>query len=121
LYCQISIDLPRIRGLVFDDEGLDKVSDLEHCRDTLLSTLDPFIRIQLQKRGISIIENTYTGLDTEYILKDSQKNLNELLSIQTAVRARYLIKIPLYNTYDISYVHPLTSEITTYYKPNPIE
>lgn len=107
-----------IKNTTFIEESeLDKLSDLEMVRDKLISELDPFIRVQMQKRGISIISNTYIGFDTEYKLKNLAKNLNTLISIQSAAQNRVLIKLPLYNTYDISYVHPLTSEITRYFKP----
>jgi hypothetical protein len=105
------------RSMTFDDEGLDLLDDLENVQNNVLSSIDPFLRIQMQKRGISIINNTYIGFDTEYFKLNESKCLNELISVQTAVQARTIIKIPLYNRYDISYVHPLTSEITSYYKP----
>lgn len=63
--------------------------------------------MQVQKRGVTVIQNTYTGFDTEYELQDPKKNLNKLLSVQIATRCRTLIKIPLYKTHDISYIHPL--------------
>jgi hypothetical protein len=104
--------------LYYDNESdLDDVSDLCVLRDRLISDLDPFIRIQIQKRGITVISNTYTGFDTEYKLLDMKSNRNVLISVQSAVQNRILIKLPLYSTHDISYVHPLTSEITRYFKP----
>lgn len=80
--------------------------------------------MQIQKRGVTVIENTYSAFDTEYELLNARKNLNKLLSVQTAVQARTLVKVPLYKEYDISYVHPLTSEMSSIYKnkqdgPNP--
>jgi hypothetical protein len=101
----------------FDDEGLDELTDLENLSVSLLSYLDPYLKIQVQKRGITIIQNSYTGFDTEYELKNHRKFLNKLISVQIAVQTRTLIKIPLYNTFDISYAHPLTSEITSLFKP----
>jgi hypothetical protein len=86
-------------------------------RDSLVLSLDPFLRQQIQKRGITFISNTYTGFDSEFTLKDSKKYLNSIVSVQCAVQTRALIKVPLYYLSDISYVHPLTSEITNYYKP----
>ena len=52
------------------------------------------------------------GFDTEYQLKDEKKFLNDLVSVQTAIQRCFLLKMPLYHPYDISYVHPLTSEIS---------
>ena len=82
-----------------------------------MASLDPFIRIQIQKRGITFIANTYTGFDTEFTLLKGEKHLNKLVSVQKAVQSRVFVKMPLYSSYDISYIHPLTSEITAYYKP----
>lgn len=93
------------------------VSDLENLKIDLTSRLDPYLKLQIQKRGVTIIENTYTGFDTEYELVDEKKHLNKLISFQLAIQSRTLIKIPLYKTYDIAFVHPLTSEITSFYKP----
>ena len=101
----------------FEDEALEKLSELENLRDSLFSSLDPFLRVQIQKRGITIFSNTYTSFDTEYTLLDSTKFLNKLVSTQVAVQTRLFIKVPMYRRYDISYVHPLTSEVTTFHKP----
>ena len=89
--------------------------------DRTLATLDPFIRVQIQKRGISFLLHTYTGFDTEYTIKNEKKCLNKLISVQLAVQCRVFIKVPLYQRYEISYVHPLTSEITSYYKPRNMD
>jgi hypothetical protein len=43
--------------------------------------------------------------------------LNKLVSVQLAVQTRTLIKVPLYSLQDIGYIHPLTSEISTFHKP----
>lgn len=94
---------------------------LKGLNTNLLSRLEPYIRIQLQNRGISIIQNTYTGFDTEYELVNYKKSLNKLISVQLAIKTRTLVKIPLYSVQNISYVHPLTSEITNYYKPKTID
>lgn len=79
--------------------------------------LDPYLRIQIQRRGVTIIKNTYAGFDTEFELIDERKRLNKLISIQTATKGRTIIKVPLYNIYDISYVNPLSAEVTSFYKP----
>lgn len=100
-----------------EEEAIARLTQLENLRDSLLASLDPFIRLQIQKRGITITNNTYTGFDTEYTLKNSAKHLNKLVSVQCAVQSRVFIKIPLYHRFDISYVHPLTSDITNYYTP----
>jgi hypothetical protein len=43
--------------------------------------------------------------------------LSELFSVQLAVQSRTLIKIPLYQPYDV-YLSPLTSDISSFYKPH---
>lgn len=98
------------------NELADLVDDLHHLREVLLSRFDQYLRFQIQKRGVTVIQNTYTGFDTEYQLDNPRKNINRLLSLQTAVQRRTIIKVPLYNPYDISYVHPLSSEISNIYK-----
>lgn len=42
--------------------------------------------MQIQVRGVTIIENSYMGFDTEFVLKDQKKFLNDLVSVQTAVQ-----------------------------------
>jgi len=104
----------------YDEGTLEDLNDLEVLKSKLHSRLDPYIRVPVQKRGVTVIQNAYTGFDTEYELLDHKKNLNKLLSVQIATQTRTLIKVPLYNTYDVSYVHPLSSEITTFYKPKKV-
>ena len=98
-----------------DDEIIELICDLESSRLELTGRLDPSLRLQIQKRGLTVVQNTYMGFDTEYEFMGNNKN--KLLSMQTAVQARTLIKVPLYNILDISFIHPHTSEITTFYKP----
>jgi hypothetical protein len=57
----------------------DTVVELKNLRTDLISRLDPYLRIQSKKRGITIIHNTYTGFDTEYELLNLKNNLNKLL------------------------------------------
>jgi hypothetical protein len=90
--------------------------ELLTVRDKLRSRLEQYVKAQFQKRGITIIQNTYTGFDSEYETLNAKKSLNKLLSVQTAVQKRTLVKVPLYAPYDISYVHPLTSQISDIYK-----
>lgn len=101
-----------------DIEESDDLVDLKNLKLSLVSRIDPSIRVQVVKKGISIIQNTYNGFDSEYELIDYTKSKNKLVSFQTAQRSRTLLKIPLNYSYDISYVHPITSELTSYYKPH---
>lgn len=117
LYFLMERTIDTEREITFEEKALDTLSDLVVAKDRLFASLDPFIRVQIQKRGITLTANTYTGFDTEYVVKNERQCLNTLISVQSAIQTRVLVKVPLYNRYDISYVHPLTSEITTYFKP----
>jgi hypothetical protein len=97
----------------------DQKADLKNLIQKLYSLLDPSIRIKIQKRGISVIQNIYTGYDSEFYLKDPRKHLNELLSLQLALNTRTIVKIPLLKPFEISYVHPLSSKVT--FLANPIK
>ena len=108
-------------ALTLDADGLDLLSDLEVMASRTLAVLDPYLRVQLQKRGITFMLNTYTGFDTEYTLQNEKHFINKLISIQLAVQARVIIKVPMYNRYDIAYIHPLTSELTSFYKPKNLD
>jgi hypothetical protein len=94
----------------------DMRADLKNLILKLYSRLDPSIRLKIQKRGVTVIQNIYTGYDSEYVLKDARKHLNKLLSVQLALNTRTIIKIPLYEPYEISYIHPLTSSIYKFYQ-----
>lgn len=60
----------------------DTVVELKNLRTDLISRLDPYLRKQSKKIGITIIQNTYTGFDTEYELLNFKNNLNKLLFVQ---------------------------------------
>jgi len=96
-----------------DDECLELLEDLECCKVDLLSRMDQYLKMQIQKRGITLIQNTYAGFDTEYVIKEG--DLNELVSAQVAVYERTILKIPLYHAYNISYINPLSSEVSDIY------
>ena len=59
-------------SVILDDVGEEDyfrdelLIELETLRLRLLSRIDQFIKHQINKRGITLIENTYTGFDTEY-------------------------------------------------------
>ena len=94
---------------IYKDGIEDILGELDTLKTNFKSRLEQYLKLQIQVRGISIIENTYMGFDTEYQLKDEKKFLNDLVSVQTAIQRRFLLRMPLYRPYDISYVHPLTS------------
>jgi hypothetical protein len=92
------------------------VGDLQVLKEAFKSRLEQYLKVQIQRRGITLIENTYTGFDTEYQLEDLKKFKNKLISVQTAVQRRTILKMPLYHPYNILYVDPLSSSISDTYK-----
>lgn len=77
----------------------DLIINLRFREKVLYKRLDPTIRQVLLKRGISIIQNIYTGFDTEY--KTREVGFNELLSCQLAITTKTYLKVPkklLYST-----------------------
>jgi hypothetical protein len=103
--------------LVEMDEGTSLYLEASCLKSQMFAKLDPFIRFQLQKRGVTIIQNSYVGFDTEFEMENQQKHQNKLVSSQIAVQSRTLIKVPLYTIQDVSYIHPLTNEISGFYQP----
>ena len=61
------------------------------CKE-LFHSLEPSIRSKLTRKGMSIIQNIYTGFDTEYCKKDSM--FNELLSVQLSTCCKSIIVLP---------------------------
>ena len=86
----------------------DLMADFESLTKEIFNKIDPSIRIKLQKRGISIIQNISTGFDTEYKNKDLK--FNDLISVQLAISTQTLLKIPKYSEYELSSVNTLTGE-----------
>ena len=87
---------------------------LDVLKGKIHARLDQYIKSQIQCRGITVMENSYIGFDTEYQFHEKFKN--RLLSTQTAVQRRTILKIPLVKPFDISYINPLSSEISNTYK-----
>lgn len=102
-----------ITDRLYSTDELDLVADLDFLRDRLFTRLEQYLKQQIQKRGISIMENSYVGFDTEFELLNERKNLNRLVSVQTAIQRRTVIKLPVNEPLDISFVHPVTSEISS--------
>lgn len=89
----IAIDKKMGDVLIKEDKNTTDIqADYINKYKVLKGLLDPFIRLNIQKRGISIYQNTYIGFDTEYELKDSMTN--ELISIALAVNTKTILKIP---------------------------
>lgn len=92
------------------DSIVELTADLESWKVIVFGRLEQFIKVQTQKRGISIIQNTYAGFDTEF--EHVTGFHNKLVSVQTAVQRRTIVKVPCVELLDIGYVHPLTSSIS---------
>lgn len=102
-----------------EDSDLDS-DDLRLNLKTLLNELfgklDPSLRSKVQKRGITIQQNIYTGFDTEY--KNVDSKTNKLLSVQLAVSTRTQLKVPLYEDYRLMSLDSLTGQEYLILKPN---
>ena len=85
------------------------IVDLKVKEGELYAMLDPSIRHHIQKRGISVKENTYIGFDTEFTNKDLDHN--ELVSVQLAVTTKLYVKIPKCNAYIISTIDAKTNKL----------
>jgi hypothetical protein len=96
---------PEVLGI----ENADLVSEIKHVEGELLSMLDPSIRHHIQKRGISIKENTYIGFDTEFTKKDLEHNT--LVSAQLAVTTKTYVQVPKNNAYCISAIDEKTNRL----------
>ena len=83
--------------------------DLKILEKELYTRLDPSIRYHLQKRGITIKENTYIGFDTEY--QTGEKIQNTLVSSQIAVTTKTFVQIPKATRYVISQLDEETNKV----------
>lgn len=95
LFCLETLALKEIEA-----ETFNLVTNLRELEGELYGRLDPSIRKQIQKRGISIKENTYVGFDTEFTKKSSE--MNELVSSQLAVTTKTYVQIPKNTPYSLS-------------------
>jgi hypothetical protein len=77
---------------------IDILHDFKNIAIILNKNLDPSISILFNKRGMSIIQNIYTGFDTEYQNINSQSN--KLLSVQMAITNKTLLKLPIKKDFD---------------------
>lgn len=86
----------------------DLYVDLLNLNRELHRKLEPSLRHKVKRRGISIIQNSYIGFDSEYTSLDSK--FNKLLSVQMAYNTRTLVKIPKESRYELFTMHPLRKE-----------
>lgn len=88
----------------------DIMEDLNVLEKSVYGMLDPSIRIKLQNKGLTLLQNIYTGFDTEYYKKDGEYT-NTLLSVQLAITTKTLLRLPRYTDYTIASLNPLNSEV----------
>lgn len=91
-----------------EDSDADDLVDYKNLMLTLQSKLDPSIRIKMNKPGLGVIQNVYTGFDTEY--KHREKIYNDLISVQMAVNTRTYIKIPKAEDFYVCKIETLSSK-----------
>jgi len=86
----------------------DLMADFKVLSQSIFDKIDPSVRVKLQKRGISIIQNIYTGFDTEY--KNINSRYNDLISVQLAVNTKTLLRLPKYSEYVLSSLDTLSGK-----------
>lgn len=84
-----------------NDDEIEIIDDLEFLKDKLLKRMDQYLKSQIKKRGITIIENSYTGFDTEYEHEGGIKN--RIVSVQTAIQKDVLLLRFLFTTLTMSH------------------
>ena len=85
------------------------VTDLKSKELEIYSRLDNSIRSYIQKRGITIKQNTYIGFDTEFTSKDIETNT--LVSSQIAVTTKTYVHIPRSSPYALSVLDENTNKL----------
>jgi hypothetical protein len=91
-------------NLINDEEEKDLKEDYKVMIREINIKIDPSIRQKLQRGGITVIQNTYTGYDTEYQSHDLK--YNELLTVQLAVNTKSLLKLPVVKKYQFTNINP---------------
>lgn len=97
-------------NLKVQSDTSDAQADLIVLLNEIYKLIDPSIRRYIQKRGITIINNVYSGFDSEYKLKNDGKS-NNLISVQLATSTKVIIKLPLSPSYNLSTIHTQTNKV----------
>lgn len=59
----------KVKGFELDNEVETEIFDeLEKLKHSLFSRLEIYLKSHIQKRGITLIQNNYSGFETEYEL-----------------------------------------------------
>lgn len=99
-----------MKGSNEEDEYFDYLVDYKAKMVELYNILDPSVKMCLRRRGVSVMQNTYSGFDTEYELNKADITTNKLISVQLAVNTRTYIKIPLERIFEVSGINALNGE-----------
>jgi hypothetical protein len=84
---------------MIDGEESDLFNEVVQLQRDIFARLDPFVRFQLQKRGVTVIQNIYVGYDSEYVAKGNNF-LNNLVSVKLGVKSRTFIRVQRYSILD---------------------
>jgi hypothetical protein len=96
----------------------DLVTDFHVKERELFSKIDTSIKHHMRKQGLSLIQNVYTGFDTEFKAVDIAQN--SLVSAQICVSSRLNLKIPKINRYKISNLDVEKNTLHSEYKSSAI-
>ena len=108
----LGLELLDKTGVYSGEESLnlsDLIEEYKVLIRVVMSKIEPSIKHKIQKGGITVIHNTYTGFDTEY--QNIDLKYNELLSVQLAINNKISLKIPMVKDYDFSNVDTLSGKI----------
>lgn len=97
--------------LKLKDYSSDGQADLTVLLKDLFKLIDPSIRKHIQKRGITIIKNIYSGFDTEYKKSKDNELRNDLISVQIATSTKIIIKLPMLARYKLSTIDAQTNKV----------
>lgn len=91
----------------------DFLNDYKSLMDNIYQKIDSSIKVHLTKKGVSVVQNIYTGFDTEYYMFEdpialSKKNI--LLSAQISVSTRSYLKVPKKVKYVAGALNSLTND-----------
>lgn len=75
-------------------EVTDFSADVGCLIKNLKKAMDSTLKRVIQKRGITLMKNTYAGFDTEYALSSYKDRKNSLVSWQLAVNSKFFLKVP---------------------------
>lgn len=104
LYCEWFLAYSAGKGI-----DNDLLLDFKNLSKLLSSKLEPSIREKFMSKGISYINNIYTGFDTEYVSINSTNN--KLLSIQMAISTALMLKMPKKVDFEFEEFNVFTNDV----------